>query len=321
MTRSSALYIAICIVLALTFIGCGGDDEARLQYETLPFPTTGNIVALSFISADEGYIATGSEVYYTKDAGGSFVKVYQSDGRNIMGVHFVDDDLGFIFGDGGLLARSEDGGTNWQNVSVNNNYRLTAMQTVGDERLQLVGTVMSDTVPAPAIMGSSSDDGITWSFSGVPYHGFCKVESASATHSWILGADAVMYTTDGGKTWEHTAARSELKINDFSFSDLTHGWEVSSTGAVRYTSDGGWSWERKVVLPDSASARVLTSVDAPETDRIYVAGDRLIAMTQNHGLKWYVDDVSLPARLNVVQAMGGKVYFGGNGGLLLRLLY
>lgn len=320
MNRLFAIYIKL-IAVAVIVIGCGSDPSERLQYETLSFPVSDDIVDLHFTGGDEGYVATASQVFFTDDAGGSFNSVYSSDGREIGGVYFVEDDLGFIFGDAGLLARSEDGGSNWQNVSVDNNYRLTDISVIGDGRLQAVGTVVSDTVPAPAIMGSSSDEGITWNFSGVPYHGFKAIETATETHSWVLGSDAIMYTTDGGRTWEHNAARAELEINDFSFSDVAHGWEVSEAGQVRYTDDGGWSWEIRVTLPDSANTRALKAVDAPETDIIYIAGDRLIAMSPNHGLNWYMDDVTPTSTMNAIHAVGGKVYIGGNGGALLRLKY
>ncbi len=318
MHRFSYKYIGFILsIVTIILVGCSEKPAEYLKYETLTFPTTDNIVSLYFTNGNEGYVATAKEVYFTSDAGSSFNKVYQSDGREITGVYFVDDKVGFIYGNAGLLVRSANGGTDWQSVAVDNKYRFASMARVDDDRLQIVGTMVSDTVPAPAFMGSSDDKGITWSVSGVPYHGYRKIVSASSTHSWILGSDAVMYTTDGGKTWEHNATRSELKINDFAFSDVSHGWEVSGDGIVRYTDDGGWSWEKKATLSD----RALTAVDAPETDVIFIAGDRLIAMTPNHGLKFYIDDVTPPQRLNAVQAVDGKVYYGGDGGTLLRLMY
>ncbi len=69
--------------------------------------------------------------------------------------------------------------------------------------------------------------------------------SGDATHVWVVIADIIRGTTNGGDTWTDLADTGAL-IGNIAFSDLTHGWLVGAEGAVMATDDGGTSWSEQV---------------------------------------------------------------------------
>jgi hypothetical protein len=68
---------------------------------------------------------------------------------------------------------------------------------------------------------------------------------------WVLSADALLLTRDGGKTFQKTAVDVPAgSARAASFTDATHGWVAALDGtgiAVARTADGGKSWTTSTI--------------------------------------------------------------------------
>ncbi len=69
------------------------------------------------------------------------------------------------------------------------------------------------------------------------------VTFASETDIWVVGDFGLMlYSPDGGASWERLDAGTKRALYDVSFADAEHGWVVGTSGTILATSDGGRSW-------------------------------------------------------------------------------
>lgn len=308
----STLILSALILLC----GCSRPQLDKLQWEKLPFPTTDNISGFCFVDAKLGFAVTAvGDVFKTADGGKVFQKLGIMEDRKPRNVTFLSDEIGFVYGRQGLLLRTADGGASWTKMGVDSSLDLRKMAFLDKEHGFLVGVITTGAQPNAGIVGTSSDKGLTWKFDTTQFAGFHQLEIVKPTHAWITGADAVMYTTDKGATWQHNASRGRDTVRAVCFSDIANGWLVGDHGLLRYSSDGGWSWHDKPKLTE----RSLTCAAQPASDVTYIAGDRFIAATVTHGRKWIIDSLNCPNLLVDCQSVGSEIFIAGSGGTILKL--
>jgi photosystem II stability/assembly factor-like uncharacterized protein len=66
------------------------------------------------------------------------------------------------------------------------------------------------------------------------------VQFVSARQGWAAGADRVLTTGDGGRTWTSQYAGT-AQLDQVDFTDAAHGWAVGTNALLR-TTDGGATW-------------------------------------------------------------------------------
>ncbi len=221
-------------------------------------------VAMRFIDANTGWLATATQVFGTSNSGGTWELLSDFEpaslpgapqpspdpahGRPITAMTFTSATTGFLL-KGGRLFRTRDGGRTW----------------AGEE---IAGQ------PEPATMIAAVGDDVWAGGGGVSHHlpgqgwaaptgkfRFDAAQSAlafvSATEGWALaqpidapfGAVPLFRTTDGGDSWTphplKDAAGEKLIGGDgptvMAFSDQRTGWIAAGTTLFR-TTDGGATW-------------------------------------------------------------------------------
>ena len=66
------------------------------------------------------------------------------------------------------------------------------------------------------------------------------VQFTDPSHGWVVGADAILATADGGRTWTRQY-RGSAALDQVDFTDAEHGWAAGRDTLLR-TTDGGVSW-------------------------------------------------------------------------------
>jgi photosystem II stability/assembly factor-like uncharacterized protein len=65
--------------------------------------------------------------------------------------------------------------------------------------------------------------------------------------AWASGASGtLLFTKDGGETWNRRDLNSRVGISDIVFLDSEHGWAVGY-GTILSTTDGGRTWGLRAV--------------------------------------------------------------------------
>jgi len=160
---------------------------------------------------------------------------------SLAAVDFVDEQHGWVGGDGVVLGTS-DGGATWSR-EYEGSANIDSIQFVdashgwalGDHQLLV-----------------TSDGGARWTAASEPGDGLAQVQFVSAAVGWGisggLGAQGspVVHTLDGGRTWE---AVSSAPLADWvCFGTASDGWVAAGKDAYR-TSDGGATWTRAFTAP------------------------------------------------------------------------
>jgi photosystem II stability/assembly factor-like uncharacterized protein len=314
--RRSMVYLktTVLAILLLSVIGCSAKNDNQLVGERLNLPTSAAVNGIFFLDGTTGFVATASgEAYQTTDGGKVFTKL-ALDGGSPSDFYFLNDDIGFAFGRSGYLARTEDGGKSWNRIATDSAYDLRDIVFLDKGHGYAVGVANTHEGKGAGVVGESTDKGLTWNFQVTEHSGFWRLCAAPVNSVWILGADGITYSTDKGVSWEHNGNRGDT-VRAMVFTDIIHGWSVGDRGVLRNSSDGGWSWKDQVRL----GMRNLNCVASPDLDIVYLAGDRFLGMTINHGRMWLVDTLNYVTTFNDCQSVGKDVFFAGSGGTIIRL--
>ncbi len=310
---------AILVIGSLILIvaGCSGGKVDSLKFESFTVASGEQTTALHFTDSDGGFVVAASGIIYrTTDGGKSFSQVGSSSGRRLNDVYFIDSDNGFACGNSGTLLRTTDAGSTWSPIAADTNVDFTGIAFPDDESGVIAGNVVSGDKSGFGVIGTSTDEGATWKFQTTEQRAFTRVDVVPYDHAWILGQESLNYTTDRGKSWEHSASRVP-GVNYLLFTDVQHGWEVGDHGLLRHSTDGGWSWQEKLKLTESN----LTCLAAPEPGHIYVAGDNFLGVSANFARNWTVDEVTHKINFVDIHSVGHDVFVLGSKGEIIKLSY
>jgi len=177
-------------------------------------------------------------------------------------VEFLNDSIGFAGSLDGQLFKTTDGGNSWLDISnlLNPNVAgICGLNAIADSIIYGVG-IWSE----PAYVIKSMDAGVSWSYTNMSSlaHGLVDVYFFSADTGFVTGIGLndqaiVLYTDDGGATWQNKFSGSvngtyAWKIQ---FLNRRHGViciasvNASSASEMAITSDSGMTWTVKQVTP------------------------------------------------------------------------
>ena len=245
-------------------------------------------------------------------------------GRDLNAVYFLDSKRGWIGGDGGLLAVTEDGGVTWVQQPLGTDHGINDVYFVGkDTGFALAG----------GSIFSTEDGGHSWHES----HKFAASEFAGADpelyslrfngkkRAWVVGSasrgDVIVnsllaITRDGGTSWFILRALTQQELIHIDFVDEKRGWIVGAGGAILHTNDAGESWAKQ----NSDTTVTLFHVDFRNERQGLAVGERgTILRTDDGGRVW--TKVTAPTRstlLSVQFVSEDEAWIVGRGGVILR---
>lgn len=308
----------VAIISIIIIVGCGAPEDKPMQWKKLPLPTSENITGIDFPSDNLGYLVTEvGSVLKTTDGGATCTALSLRAGTRLEDACFLSDDEGFVFGRNGFMARTGDGGQTWEKLDFDQSCWLKSMGVLDDEHWFLAGVLDDPEQTFTGIVGTSEDEGATWTFDTTEYRGFDYVDILKDDHLFISGVGFVYYSSDKGENWQHNfTGNRDDSLSGLFFANIRYGWGVGSGGLLLHTTDGGWSWDRQEKL----TTKDLNCVTAPEIATIYLAGDHIIAASRTNGRDWEVDTLSYSVTFNDFHWTGDEIYLCGSEGALLKLI-
>lgn len=250
---------------------------------------------ISFPTARVGY-AGGYGVYKTTDGGVTwdsiFTARYVNRPAETRASWFLQEDVGFMLGE--VDHRTTDGGKTWPRVYASTP-QVEAVCFVNDSVGFLGGWINS----AFGIVGSSDktvDGGATW-------HDFFYLQHPNGRAlmdfqinamsfvnervGWIGGErypgstthpnTRVMFTTDGGDTWDTVSQVFPHAVNCIEFVDEKVGVVGDNKGWIFTTIDGGATWS---VDSTSAQGRAIKDLCVVNGSTIYACGEGGLLLRQ-----------------------------------------
>lgn len=199
---------------------------------------------------------------------------------------FIDQNTGWVCGDGGVILKTTNGGVNWVQQNSGVTKRLEGIEAVDANTLFCVGwwqTVLK-----------STDGGNSWLAirdGVVGDQTFRKAFFLNSNTGWLLRSNYILRTTNGGISFDSTHTVFTY-LWDINFKDLNTGVLCGDGALTMRSTDGGVSWNQ-VQLP-------LFQGGMPNLYRISIAGNtgwvigeggplnggRLVWKTTNFGVSW-----------------------------------
>jgi photosystem II stability/assembly factor-like uncharacterized protein len=211
---------------------------------------------------------------------------------DLVAVYFTSSDRGWIAGDGGYLARTEDGGRNWTKQDIGTTEIINEIYFRNDDNGYLV---------AGKKMFITRDGGRTWRETQIYRTGefgenapeFLSIRFADKRRGIVIGSvlnpkgrvvdSLVMRTEDGGETWQRVIVPSKKELYHLDFVGSSRCWIVGDEGLVLVSSNGGASFQtqRSGVVMD------LYNVDFRDDNEGYIVGSKgTILRTEDGGATW-----------------------------------
>lgn len=220
-------------------------------------------------------------------------------------------------GQGGLIARSEDGGDSWQRIEFaepTEPARAAALpslplisraqaaapparpeseypQEKNVAPLPPAGLTVEDQADTSAQADDSRQDQVQETMpeseSDAMPLALTQLQAVffvSAEEGWIVGDQGLLlHSRDGGRQWQRQPVPTDRSLNALYFADPQRGWLVGDQGTVLATRDGGNSW-RSQFLGDAAAIYGLSFID-PDTGWLVGEGGALY-YTRDGGAEW-----------------------------------
>jgi len=176
---------------------------------------------LWFINSEHGILgARDKSIYITLDGGKTWDSTYKASSY-IYDIFFYNNNFGWVVGSDGNIVRSVDGGLTWEKSQVPTVPHLYSVFFITPELGWAVGRTGTAVKEESNIL-YSVDGGATWQESIVkglsyPLPTLVSVSFTDNLHGWAVGGadkyfpsgprNLIIYTIDGGKTWNPTSLR------------------------------------------------------------------------------------------------------------------
>jgi photosystem II stability/assembly factor-like uncharacterized protein len=207
-----------------------------------------------------GYINGGC--YRTTNGGSTWQLTL--DGGNIFDLWFVNDNLGFAGGDGGVLARTTDGGASWEWLDPPTNAAINSLFFLNDTLGWYAGNGGART----------TDGGDTWTpLNELPQFTMSIFFTDPDTGYAVQFSGYVLRTTDGGDSWETIVpAPFDVGLNDAQLVD----------GALLAVGDDGDVFRAALQCPPT-----------PYSPQVLQSGTTLCTGYRPQ-IQWYLNGEPLP---------------------------
>jgi photosystem II stability/assembly factor-like uncharacterized protein len=232
---------------------------------TSSFLGSTTLYKLHFINSNLGYMgsasATTGRLFRTTDGGTTWNDISANVpglGGTVRGIHFVDENTGWISNSTGRIYKTTDGGNAWSEI-----YYIGASVTIYEIKFIDANNGFALTTAGRVL--KTTNGGTNWDLIQTEATknlfglGILGLHSYRGTTPILIGGDVgtIIKSTDSGITWEigHTAASQEL-LHRASFPSENVGYVVGGSittgnqfGDVLKTTDGGATWTKLPLDP------------------------------------------------------------------------
>ena len=222
---------------------------------------------------------------------------------DLISVYFTSANSGWIAGDNGYLANTNDGGRTWSQRQIATQDSINEIFFRNNDNGYLV---------TGRKMFKTTDGGRSWqefrplndykNLNGTP--DFLSVRFTGKKDGFIIGSlyklvkgeevvidSLVLKTTDGGESWRRIIIPFKKEMVHLDFVNDDYGWMVGDGGLILFTNDGGETWESQ----KSGTDLSLYNVDFRDKNEGYAVGKKgIILRTENGGKTWETVKVSFP---------------------------
>ncbi len=197
-----------------------------------------------FLSVYEGWaVGHSGTLLHTTDGGTTWYTQHIGVKNTLQRIVFIDDNHGWITGQG-ILLRTENGGETWQIVrdGLKDFRSMRAIHFINPKQ-GWIGVDEGQTL-------RTSDGGKTWTLqkTGTTHQPVTDIYFINSREGWAVAPQRrsgglILHTADGGNYWQIQAKTHQRGVG-IHFLDATSGWVVMENTTSLLTTDGGVTWKQ-----------------------------------------------------------------------------
>lgn len=197
----------------------------------------------------------------------------------LRGVHFPNEQTGYIVGANNVLRKTTNGGLNWvaQNSSLVGSFDLNCVYFATPD----IGWVCATNNR----IVYTNNGGATWSLqsTGSQTNILYSLHFINSQTGWVVGEDGYMRrTVNGGINWLSQGSGTANTLLSVYFPGSANGWIAGESGNIRRSYDYGVNWVAQTSQPN-----LINSVFFVDDNTGFVVGQNgLIRKTVNGGTAW-----------------------------------
>ncbi|MBZ0203364.1 MAG: T9SS type A sorting domain-containing protein, partial [Ignavibacteria bacterium] len=208
---------------------------------------------------------------------------------DLYAIHFINNSTGFIGSNswdipnliGGEIIRTTNGGSSWNRVLLDSNFRIKDFYFFNSTTGLAVGGSYSLT----GFIYRTTDAGLNWiniTSPDINSHIY-NIQYVDPNTAFAGANHGVFKSTNAGLNWERSDIPNHvLNWGKVHFFDSNTGIYTGDTAKVHRTSDAGDSWFPVSINPKG----IIRDVYPINENSCLIIGDSLICRTNNRGLSW-----------------------------------
>ena len=299
----------ITTVLLLSFLISTFSSSGQWTVNTTPVSGYYAAFSIHYIDNNIGFVGGNTALFLgngvinkTSNGGNTWTNVLSVPNTTIKDICFINDNLGFAVGSGGLIAKTIDGGDNWNtqiytNPNTMNNEAFESVFFV-DENIGYIAGGFNEMWVLKTI-----DGGVNWLPLTMPtyFQRLKTVYFTDATTGYVAGGDGtsgglgkVYKTVNGGTTWSplNTGVNTNY-YNDIFFTDANNGvLGCAIDGTLLRTTNAGVDWTTVINPAGTDAVQEFSFVNTMLGYAAILSGK--IIKTTDGGANWTVDGSVTP---------------------------
>ncbi len=288
----------------------GGNPVDNRWEMQSPLPTDRTLHSIYFIDEQTGWIAGNGIILHTADGGETWTKQLQVGGESYREIKFADANTGWAIGTYNAIRYTNDGGKTWTKQTSGTNERTLTSIAVHNH-LQATAIGWNNTVL------QTTDGGQSWVPSTTNAKSmqddFNEIHFFNPSQGLITAqSGTVLASDDSGRTWTVIMSASPHGVPaDVALFDAQTGLVCTGSGKITRTVNGGLNWQQLGSV--NANVRRMSFIDQQHG---WVAGENgVIQRTENGGSNWSPQQSGVEEDLYDIfflnQQYGWAVGFGG----------
>jgi len=219
--------------------------DAGLTWSTVELGTyPGSAADIEFLTPLKGRVLGDNNCFITEDGGVTWVQkqILTSGYNSAISTSWVNDSLAYISGYNGFIAKTENTGTTWQDLSQGSHASFHSIAFANNQTGCAVGSV-----PGSDVIYQTNDGGETWAAvldSTVEYGRVCDITYKSESEVWASGyRNRVYHSGDGGNSWDVLYPTDDETNYYYSVCTVSDGRIYAGGSHLLYSDDNGENWQ------------------------------------------------------------------------------
>ncbi len=303
-------------LFCLVFIFLVGSLVSAADWHIISAGISEDLSGLHFTDDKNGYLVSRrGSIYHLQLTDSGWVFDETSLKKPLKGIHFHEDGkTGIVFGDKGVILRTNDSGANWTLDSMNATYNFSDLIFFDNLKGIIVGTDYKKGGGTPGIAYKTNDGGQTWQPLKIDGKRFYSLKKSDDGQLAITGLAFVYISNDGGISWQAVRIPSQGYAQATAINGKK-GIMIGKGGFLALSDDGGKNWESMPILKEIVSFYNVLMLDSR---RAYIIGSMgEILYTEDSGHNWIPEPSGAVNDLQDIQRVGNKIFVCGKRGALV----